>query len=90
MLFTISFFAPIVKSREYNPIVIAGVDVIGGTPNHASDPKRFLDMLFDAAVRSGARAALLITDANDAADLVAGGSLERAVLFAGKLLAGRL
>jgi cytosine deaminase len=54
------------------------------------NPARLLGIDHDYGLRSGARADLLITDAHDAADLVAGGSLERAVLFAGKLVAGRL
>jgi len=41
-------------------------------------------------IREGARADLLIADAEDAEDLVASGPLERAVLVGGKLVAGRL
>lgn len=41
-------------------------------------------------VREGARADLLIADAEDAEDLVASGPLERAVLVGGKLVAGRI
>ncbi|MGO4833898.1 amidohydrolase family protein, partial [Rhizobiaceae sp. 2RAB30] len=32
---------------------VAGADCIGGTPNLAPDPKRYIDMLFDVAERHG-------------------------------------
>jgi cytosine deaminase len=41
-------------------------------------------------IRPGARADLLITDAQDAADLVASGCLKRTVLVAGRVVAGAL
>ena len=44
----------------------------------------------DWGIREGARADLLITDAEDAEDLVASGALERAVLVGGRLVAGNL
>jgi cytosine/adenosine deaminase-related metal-dependent hydrolase len=44
----------------------------------------------DYGLRAGARADLLITDADDAAGLVAGGALARTVLFGGVLVAGTL
>lgn len=43
----------------------------------------------DYGIRVGARADLLITDAEDAASLVAAGALERGVLFGGTVVAGR-
>lgn len=46
--------------------------------------------LTDYGLREGARADLLITDAEDAADLVASGPLQRTVLFGGRCLAGQL
>jgi cytosine/creatinine deaminase len=44
----------------------------------------------DYGVREGARADLLITEAEDAADLVAGGSMARTVLVNGRVVAGAL
>jgi cytosine deaminase len=44
----------------------------------------------DYGLREGARADLLITEAEDAADLVAGGSMSRTVLVNGRVVAGAL
>jgi len=54
-----------------------------------SAPARLLG-LEDYGIREGARADLLITDAGDAADLVAGGSLARSVMVNGRVVAGTL
>ena len=59
-----------------------GADVIGGTP------ARLLGIDADYGIRLGARADLLIPDAEDAAGLVAGGALERMVMVAGNIVAG--
>jgi cytosine deaminase len=53
-------------------------------------PARFMGLADSYGVHEGARADLLITDAEDAEDLVASGPLERTVLFGGKVVAGRL
>jgi cytosine deaminase len=53
-------------------------------------PAQLMGLGDSHGIRPGARADLLITDAADAAALVAGGALERAVLFGGDLVAGRL
>jgi cytosine deaminase len=53
-------------------------------------PARLLGLAEDYGVRVGARADLLITEAADPADLVAGGALARVVLVAGKVVAGTL
>jgi cytosine deaminase len=53
-------------------------------------PARLLGLAQDYGIRVGARADLLITEAADPADLVAGGSLARTVLVAGKVVAGAL
>lgn len=47
-------------------------------------------MGIDAGIREGARADLVVTDAMDADDLVASGPPVRAVLVAGRLVAGKL
>jgi cytosine/creatinine deaminase len=44
----------------------------------------------DYGVREGARADLLVTEAEDAADLVAGGSMARTVLVNGRVVSGAL
>ena len=44
----------------------------------------------DWGIRTGARADLLITDAQDIDELVAAGPLNRTVLVGGKLVAGAL
>jgi cytosine deaminase len=54
------------------------------------NPARLLGLENDYGLRAGARADLLITDADDAAGLVAGGALARTVLFGGVLVAGTL
>ncbi|MFN0306032.1 MAG: amidohydrolase family protein [Burkholderiales bacterium] len=54
------------------------------------NPARLLGIDADYGIRAGARADLLITDAEDAADLVAGGALSRIVLFGGQVVAGAL
>jgi cytosine deaminase len=54
------------------------------------NPARLMGLAADYGLREGARADLLITDAADCADLVAGGALSRVVLFGGKLVAGSL
>ncbi len=51
-------------------------------------PARLLGLDEDYGIRVGARADLLITDAADAAELVAGGALARTVLVNGKVVAG--
>ena len=56
----------------------------------SSNPARLMGLAADYGLRAGARADLLITDAVDCADLVAGGALSRAVLYGGRLVAGRL
>jgi cytosine/creatinine deaminase len=53
-------------------------------------PARLMGLAEDYGVRAGARADLLITDAADPADLVAGGPLERTVLVGGRVVAGAL
>ncbi len=54
------------------------------------NPARLMGIDRDYGIRTGARADLLITDADDAAALVAGGALQRAVLFGGVVVAGTL
>ena len=54
------------------------------------NPARLMGIDRDFGIRTGARADLLITAAEDAAALVAGGALERAVLFGGIRVAGAL
>jgi cytosine/creatinine deaminase len=54
------------------------------------NPARLMGLAADYGLREGARADLLITDAADCADLVAGGALSRVVLFGGKLVSGSL
>ena len=55
-----------------------------------SAPARLLGLEENYGIRVGARADLLLTDADDPADLVAGGSLSRTVLVAGRVVAGSL
>ena len=55
----------------------------------SSAPARLLG-LDDYGLREGARADLLITDAEDAADLVAGGALARTVLINGRVVSGAM
>jgi cytosine/creatinine deaminase len=54
------------------------------------NPARLMGIDADYGIRAGARADLLITDADDAADLVAGGAWSRTVLFDGRVVAGNL
>ena len=56
----------------------------------SSAPARLLGFGEDYGIRIGARADLLVTEAADPADLVAGGSLARTVLVAGQVVAGTL
>jgi cytosine/creatinine deaminase len=56
----------------------------------SSAPARLLSFGADYGIQVGARADLLITDATDAADLVASGPLARTVLVAGQPVAGTL
>ena len=53
-------------------------------------PAQLLGLGDAYGIHEGARADLLITDAEDAEDTVASGPLERAVFFGGKLVAGRV
>ena len=53
-------------------------------------PARLMGLDADYGVREGARADLLITDAADPEELVAGGSLQRTVLVNGRIVAGTL
>jgi cytosine deaminase len=62
----------------------AAFDMVAGTP------ASIIGLGSDWGIRKGARADLLITDADDAEDLVATGSTHRAVLVAGRLVAGVL
>jgi cytosine deaminase len=55
-----------------------------------ANPAKLMGLADDHGLRVGAKAHLLVTDAEDAIDLVAGGALERTVLHAGKVVAGRL
>ncbi len=55
-----------------------------------SAPAQLLGFGDDYGVRVGARADLLITDAHDAADLIAGGPLARTVIVGGRVVAGKL
>ena len=54
------------------------------------NPARLLRIDAEHGLKVGARADLLITKAEDAADLVAGGALERYVLVGGNPVAGQL
>jgi cytosine deaminase len=56
----------------------------------SSVPARLLGFGEDYGIRIGARADLLVTQAADAADLVASGPLARTVLVAGRVVAGSL
>jgi cytosine deaminase len=56
----------------------------------SSAPARILGLDNDLRIRPGARADLLIADAEDADDLVATGATDRTVLVAGRLVAGEL
>ena len=56
----------------------------------SSSPAAIIGLGSDWGIHQGARADLLITDAEDQEDLVASGSLNRAVLFGGRLVSGRL
>lgn len=55
----------------------------------SSNPAQLIGIAADYGLRVGARADLLITDADDAASLVAGGSMARMVMFGGAVVAGR-
>jgi cytosine/creatinine deaminase len=55
-----------------------------------SIPAQLLGLSDAYGIYEGARADLLITDAEDAEDMVASGPLERTVFFGGKLVAGRV
>jgi cytosine deaminase len=56
----------------------------------SSAPAAIIGLGTDWGIHKGARADLLITDAEDADDLVASGSLHRAILIGGRLVAGSL
>ena len=56
----------------------------------SNTPARLLGLDEDYGVRVGARADLLIAEAEDAPDLVAGGPLARTVLVNGRVVAGEL
>ena len=56
----------------------------------SSSPAAIMGLGKDWGVHKGARADLLITDAEDQEDLVASGSLNRAVMVGGRLVSGRL
>lgn len=56
----------------------------------SSTPARLLGFGEDYGIRVGARADLLLTEAADPADLVAGGSLARTVMVNGRVVAGTL
>jgi cytosine deaminase len=56
----------------------------------SSVPASMIGLGADWGIHRGARADLLITDAQDPCDLVASGSIKRAVLVAGRLVAGVL
>jgi cytosine deaminase len=56
----------------------------------SSTPARLLGLDADYGLRVGARADLLIAEAEDAPDLVAGGPLARTVLVNGRVVAGAL
>jgi cytosine deaminase len=53
-------------------------------------PARLMGLGDEYGIREGAWADLLVTDAEDVADLVRSGPLERAVFYHGRLVAGRL
>jgi cytosine deaminase len=56
----------------------------------ASQPASILGLGLNWGIHEGARADLLITDADDPADLVASGATKRAVLVGGRVVAGVL
>ncbi len=56
----------------------------------ASVPASIIGLGSSWGIHQGARADLLITDADDPEDLVATGSIKRAVLVGGRLVAGTL
>ena len=56
----------------------------------SSAPARLLGFGEDYGIRQGARADLLIAQAEDAADLVASGPLARTVLVNGRVVSGEL
>lgn len=56
----------------------------------SSSPAAIMGLGKDWGIHKGARADLLITDAEDQEDLVASGSLNRAVIVGGRLVSGRL
>jgi len=56
----------------------------------SSSPAAIMGLGKDWGIHKGARADLLITDCEDQEDLVASGSLNRAVMVGGQLLSGRL
>jgi cytosine deaminase len=56
----------------------------------SSSPAAIMGLGKDWGIHKGARADLLITDAEDQEDLVASGSLNRAVMVGGRLVSGRL
>ena len=53
-------------------------------------PSSIMELESDRGIHTGARADLLITDADDAEDLVTSGALGRAVMIGGDLVAGSL
>jgi cytosine/adenosine deaminase-related metal-dependent hydrolase len=56
----------------------------------ASEPASILGLGSNWGIHEGARADLLITDADDPEDLVASGATKRAVLVGGRVVAGTL
>lgn len=56
----------------------------------SAEPAQILMLDNTYGIRPGARADLLITDAQDSADLVASGAMQRTVLVAGRVVAGAL
>jgi len=56
----------------------------------SSSPAAIMGLGKDWGIHKGARADLLVTDAEDQEDLVASGSLNRAVMVGGRVVSGRL
>ncbi len=67
-----------------SPIIATAFDMV------ASVPASIIGLGSSWGIHQGARADLLITDADDPEDLVATGSIKRAVLVGGRLVAGAL
>lgn len=72
--------------------VLAGHFADGDLPRAfdlvTSAPARLMGIAGDYGIRHGARADLLISDAEDVADLIATGPLDRAVMVGGRIVAG--